>query len=183
MATRTLPDITYIRECVDYDPATGVFVWRERPSNHFPHPKAHKWWNCKFAGKIAGSGSSDRNNQRRLCFSHIRIKAHRAAWMLIHGKPVPDILDHIDGDPTNNRIANLRPATHTQNVANSKGRNGKSGVKGVSIRTRGRSTRFLAHIGSGNSYRALGYFATLEEAAKTRREAAEYLYGDYARHD
>jgi hypothetical protein len=42
---------------------------------------------------------------------------HRVIWYLHHGS-VPDFLDHIDGNPLNNRIENLRPATKAQNAMN-----------------------------------------------------------------
>ena len=182
MATKRLPDISYIRECVDYDPITGVFTWRERPPHHFPHPKAHKWWNTKFAGKPAGTGTRSRQNYWRLCLGGNFMKAHRVVWLLERGEPVPDIIDHIDGDTLNNRISNLRIATNSQNLANS-ARRLTTNVKGVHLRHRGNSIRFLAYLTVHGKRHSLGYFATLEEAATARREAAQKAFGEFARHD
>ena len=43
---------------------------------------------------------------------------HRAVWLYTYGE-LPKELDHIDGDPTNNRISNLRAVTRSENMLNS----------------------------------------------------------------
>ncbi len=71
-------------------------------------------------------------------YVHVKIKeksfkAHRLVFLLHHGY-MPDIIDHIDGDKTNNRIENLRAATKAENCQNQKIRStNKSGIKGVSF--------------------------------------------------
>ena len=184
MAPKRLPEISYVRECVIYDPDTGLFTWRTRPLHHFPCEVAWKWWNTKFANQPAGSGTNSRQNYWRLCLGHSRIKAHRIAWLLVHGEPVPNIIDHVDGDTLNNRISNLRAATSGENSANSKGHyNSTTGAKGVYFRRSNRYRPFVVHIGSKGSRRWLGAFATLEEAITARREAACRLHGVFAKHD
>lgn len=62
---------------------------------------------------------------------------HRIVWELHNGEiPEGMLIDHIDGDSTNNLIANLRIVDHTENTRNAKMRkDNTSGVKGVSILT------------------------------------------------
>jgi hypothetical protein len=58
--------------------------------------------------------------------------AHRLVWALCKGSPVPDTLDHINGNRSDNRIENLRPATTKDNTVNRKKRaNAKSKWYGV----------------------------------------------------
>jgi len=70
-------------------------------------------------------------------YVHIKIKAkafkaHRLIFLYHHGF-LPDLVDHIDGDKTNNKIENLRLATKQENCRNQKVRStNNSGVKGVS---------------------------------------------------
>ena len=180
---KPLPDTDYIRECIDYSPQAGTFTWRERPLHHFPHLTAQRWWNGRFAGEPAGWGSNDRTAYWRLCFGHYKVKAHRVAWLLVYGEPVPEILDHIDGNKLNNRINNLRAVTNWQNAAGQKTRDGTfSGVKGVYFRRRGNSERFVVHIGWLGRKHWVGSFTTLDEAIAARREAADRLYGKFAKH-
>ena len=49
-----------------------------------------------------------------------QMRLHRAIWLFVHGA-IPDgmDLDHINGDRTDNRIANLRLVTPKENKANS----------------------------------------------------------------
>lgn len=89
-------------------------------------------------------------------------------------------VDHINGDPLDNRKSNLRPATRSQNNAN-KGlqSNNTSGYKGVSkFKLTG---RFQAYIKKQNKRIHLGYFPTPEQAATAYNSAAKELFGEFAK--
>src|SRR5215469_1292035 len=142
MAPKTLPPRAYVREALDYDPETGAFRWRERPSAHFPDEVTRRKWNTRWADKPAGKAHC--RGYLRITLDYKDYLLHRLAWLLGHGEPVPGMLDHIDGDRRNNRIANLRAATQSENNWNSRLRkNNLVGVKGV---RRMRSGRFSAEI-------------------------------------
>jgi hypothetical protein len=78
----------------------------------------------RFKGKVAGSPLKDNGGYRYLCLGKggkaYSFTAHRVAWALYHGEFVPNdrIIDHIDGNPDNNRIENLRLVTHSENQKN-----------------------------------------------------------------
>lgn len=178
MAARPLPDVAYLRECLDYDQETGVFRWLVRPDEHFLSAVVARQWNTKWAGKNAGN--SDPRGYLAIGVSYQLFKAHRLAWLLVHGEPVPSVIDHVDGVPGNNRIMNLRAATSSDNMANRRANSHSgTGVKGVSVLGSG---RFRAVIRSRGVRLHLGCFDTLAEAVLARREAAERLHGDFARH-
>lgn len=92
---------------------------------------------------------------------------HKLA-IYIHTGEYPDLVDHINRDPSDNRLTNLRKATQQQNMVNSKIRkDNKTGVKGVFKLDH----RYLAYINRfGVRYR-LGLFNSLEEATAARVEA------------
>lgn len=91
-----------------------------------------------------------------------------------------DEIDHINGDPFDNRWTNLRPATHMQNHSNrGKNRNNKSGFKGVSWH-RG-AQKWVAQIRSQNQVRYLGVFTDPHEAALVYRKAELEAFGEFAR--
>jgi len=96
--------------------------------------------------------------------------------------PPPDGLlnDHRDGNGLNNTRANIRPATHAQNVWNSrKRRTSKSPYKGVSYRRVDK--RWTAQIKVGEKNLILGLFATAEEAARAYDAKARELRGEFAK--
>lgn len=134
-------------------------------------------WNTRYAGQIAGSvqhGYIKINFERRFFY------AHRLAWFLVHGKDTASQIDHIDGDRLNNRISNLRVASNAENQANARRQsNNTTGIKGV---VRIRNGRYRAEITHDYRNINLGHFDTLEEAATVRRDAAERLHGEFARH-
>lgn len=103
--------------------------------------------------------------------------AHRLAWLYVHGEWPDGELDHIDRNPGNNAIANLRLASTGQNGANTGPRlSNSSGCKGISPTRVHRSKPWFARVGS----QFLGYFATAEEAARAYDAAARERWGEYA---
>jgi hypothetical protein len=90
-----------------------------------------------------------------------------------------EIIDHINHDTLDNRRQNLRKCTGTQNKTNSKiYRNNKSGFKGVHWHKR--DGTWGASIGYNGKQIHIGYFATLEEAARAYNETARQLHGEFA---
>ena len=175
MAPITLPSRDRVSQLLHYAPDTGELMWLPRPVRPFPDDGALKSWNAKYAGTQAGSIGG-------IGHRYIRIEghtfmAHRLAWLIVHGEPVPIEIDHIDRDRANNRITNLRAATHSQNGFNVGVRsNNTTGIVGVSLHSGG---KFLAKIRHQRQTIYLGLFPTLEEAAEARRSAEARLFGDF----
>jgi hypothetical protein len=97
---------------------------------------------------------------------------------IIAGDPNGLDVDHRDGDGLNNRRANLRPATRSQNAANSGSRSGTSQYKGVCWSTR--RGRWIAQIRRGGRKTWIGYFDDEESAARAYDAAARAEWGEFA---
>ena len=97
---------------------------------------------------------------------------HRVVWKIVTGQD-PNVIDHINGDGTDNRWENLRSVTIAQNTLNrSLSSNNRSGVSGVcSVDGRWRAT-----IRGGRNKIILGEYKTFEEAVAARK-IAEEKYG------
>lgn len=106
--------------------------------------------------------------------------AHRVAWLLVHGDWPKGHLDHINGDRADNRMANLREATHAENLHNrGRNKNNTSGYKGVSLH---RSTgKWDARIMVNRKQVYLGIYETQEDAHAAYTSAAAKLHGTFAR--
>ena len=90
------------------------------------------------------------------------------------------IIDHINGNPLDNRKCNLRIATPTQNNMNMKKRSDNiSGYKGVGWQKK--RNKWRARITINKKTIELGYFNTIEEAIKARQKAEEEYFGEYNR--
>jgi hypothetical protein len=89
-------------------------------------------------------------------------------------------LDHINGEKADNRFANLREATHSQNCHNIRRRpkTNTTGFKGVTYFARCRTFRAKIHV--DGRYLSLGYFATAEEAHAAYCAAATEHFGEFA---
>lgn len=91
------------------------------------------------------------------------------------------IADHINGDGLDNRRANLRVATRSQNCANQRKRRASAvGLKGVTVSKNRKNRRFQAQIRHDGSNHHLGYFATAQEAHRAYCHAAEQAFGPFA---
>jgi hypothetical protein len=180
MARKTLPDRELLRQLLRYDPDTGEFTWLPRPREMFVINKAHAYevWNAKYAGKSAGYFK--KHGYLYITIVANKFLGHRLAWLIYHGPPVPNSIDHMDGNSRNNRIANLRAATQSQNLANAgMNKRNKLGVRGVYYSERDKLFCVDVRI-NDEQYR--GWFRTLEEAIKAQQDAAIRLHGEFARH-
>jgi hypothetical protein len=103
---------------------------------------------------------------------------HRLIYLMHHGE-VPEFVDHADGDHTNNRIENLRPASRAENNRNAKLRkDNKYGVKGVALH----KGRWIARLRVDGKAVHVGSYGSMEAAAAAVSEARERLHGPFHRH-
>lgn len=176
----TFPTLSYLRECFDYNPETGVLTWRHRPITHFRTKRACSIWNSRNAGKHAGSPMP--LGCLRVSVNDADYYVHRVAFALHHSlemAQVPALVDHKDCDQANNRAANLRSATKAQNGQNRGAqRSNTSGYKGVYFHKVWK--RWSAQIDNNRKRRTLGYFDTPEEAYEAYCAAAKALHGEFA---
>ena len=141
--------VEQLKHALDYDADTGVFIWRTRPG------KAVK------AGDVAGCV------EKRIGYVTIGIagriyKAHRLAWLYAYGEWPKGLIDHINGNKADNRIANLRDVFadgNSQNVRKPNRRN-KSGFMGVIWY----QNKWRASMSVNGKSKWLGDYSTPEEA-------------------
>lgn len=149
----------------DYDPETGVIAW--------------KYHNGRRSKDHAGFVDQCGYRKIKICIDAeaFSVPAHRVVWLYMMGNWPPRQIDHIDGNKLNNKWANLRTATPSQNIANQTHRN-PSGFKGV---TRMPNGKWVARIRRKGRFTHLGTFNTILDAASAYRVAAREEYGEYAR--
>lgn len=169
-----LPDAETLLILFDYRPETGALRWRPRPATR-PDDRA---WNTKYAGREAGHVSA--RGYRVVDIERATYKVHRVIYKMVTREEPPAQIDHINGDYSDNRIENLRPATPSQNCANKPTqRNSTTGVKGVSFDKR--RGLFMARVQlRGHSY-YVGLFKTLDAAKAARDSKARQLHGEFFR--
>ena len=136
-----------LRELLDYDPTAGTFTWRQRRGG-------------KATNGIE-AGGRHRGNYRRIKVDGHRYLAHRLAWFYVHGVWPSVGIDHFDTDPSNNRFANLREATMSENRQNlRRAVRGSAGLLG----TWRSGNKWCAAIKLHGKRIHLGTFATTEAA-------------------
>jgi hypothetical protein len=177
MAKIDLPTPDELRQLVHYEPENGKLFWRERPDHMFKSGKntptrSAKIWNTRYAGKEAFSYPNTHGHlfgAIRTGRGRAKIYAHRAAWAYVYGE-WPEIIDHINGDPSDNRIANLRSVTQALNGRNQRLRatntSGHCGVYFYKSRK-----MWTAQIMVDGKSKSLGYFQNKQDAVDARLSA------------
>lgn len=163
------PSITTerLREVLGYNPETGAFVWLVSPRRNVA------------AGQVAGT---DENGYVRICIARKCYKAHRLAWLYFYGEWPCGEVDHINGVRNDNRISNLRLATHSQNRANvAKYSNNTSGYKGVHWHKQNRKWQAVVNVNGKRI--SCGLFASREEAHAAYCKKAAEVFGEFHRPD
>lgn len=172
---RKLPSQALLRELYDYDPLTGIFRWKIDPRG-----------GKRRAGETAGT--LRKNGYIFIGVDGLgQFAAHRLAWIYAYGPTIGGAeIDHIDGNPGNNALSNLRLATSTEQKHNKKVQsNNRSGLKGAYYHAcrRGMKWRSQIKIDENGIKRLifLGYFHTAEEAHAAYARAALQYFGEFAR--
>lgn len=148
-----------LRELLHYEPETGVFTWRVSTSNR---------------ARIGALAGTYKRGYLRIGLCNRVYAAHRLAWLYVTGAMPVGWLDHINRNPRDNRIANLRGVTPSENRQNATApANNASGYKGV---TRTKNGRFTAQIGHKRKSIYLGTFTSAHEASQAYAEAAKHLH-------
>ena len=139
-----------LREVVHYDPETGKFTRKVRLAQR------HQ------VGDDACHPMS--NGYLRIAIDSERYLAHRLAWLYVHGEWPKHDIDHINGDRTDNRIANLRVGTHAQNMQNRRRpqAGSRSGLIGASWDTHAGKWRAGVQLNGERIH--IGMFDSAEEA-------------------
>ena len=155
-----------LRERLYYDPETGLFTWVSKKS-----PKSRV--------KVGTTAGTIESYGYRIIKLYGKIyKAHRLAWLYMTGEWPAELIDHINGNRSDNRWGNLREATPAQNVMNMKPV-GASGAKGVCWHKKDK--KWQAAIRHRGTTLYLGQFNSRDEAARVYAVAARDLFGEFAR--
>lgn len=154
-----------VRRELQYCPETGLFTRKvSRGSGR--------------AGAVAGT--DDGKGYLKIQVLGRRYRAHRLAWLYVYGHLPDGEIDHINGNKSDNRIANLRVATPQENSRNRPTRiDNAIGLKGVSFH---RATgKYRAKISHGGREHSLGLYESPESAHAAYVRAANENFGEFAR--
>lgn len=169
MAAQQMPPQERLRKLLDYSPETGLLVWRELAPADFRQgargpDTAAKIWNRVNAGRPALSTPKANGY---LCggLDYQQLLQHRVIWKWMTGEE-PDNIDHINGNPADNRWQNLRSVSRHINMRNmKKSAANRSGVTGVGFH----DGRWVASHTVAGKTRHLGKFGDKESAIAARQ--------------
>ena len=154
----------YLKTILSYSPETGVFVWLVKRNSK--------------GGKVAPGVVADSvsvHGYARIGIDGKRYPSHRLAWFYMYGKWPAKQIDHINRNKLDNRIANLREATDSENRQNmSLSVKNKSGVTGVTWDKQRK--KWFAKITYNYKQIPLGRFDNIKDAANAYAKAKQKLH-------
>jgi len=157
--------VDLLNEWISYDPDSGEFTWKKSPNN------------LVNAGDKAGF--YEKRGYRIINLNKKVVKAHRMAWAITYGYFPTLEIDHIDNNPSNNKISNLREVDRSKNQMNARvPKNNSSGHKGVHYCNP--KSKWIASIGHNKKKICIGHFDSFEDALLARKKAEKEIHGEYA---
>lgn len=170
MVPNILPDASRLRELFDYNPDTGVIIWRPRSPESFATESSYKNWNKRFSGKPIPVSNKPYRAQTLVDGKAYPI--HRIIFKIMTGVDPVGVIDHINQDHTDNRWCNLRDVNVTVNRLNTKARaDNRLGIKGVSVKGK----KYVVHIGLRGRSIHIGSYDSYEIAAIAHQAAAKVI--------
>ena len=151
--------LSKLKEYLSYNPDTGVFSCI-KPSGK------------RKVGDLVGTING---RYLQIGFGMQRERAHRLAWLYVHGE-MPKVIDHINGTGLDNRLCNLRNVTQKENVHNYRivPKHNSTGYLGVSYFKA--SNKFSAYVTNNYKKIHLGYFDDPKVAHQTYLTAKRKLH-------
>lgn len=162
---RPLPSKERLNELFSYDPENGLLLWKIRTGSRTP------------VGQVAGWKNSV-SKRRWVSIDGVQYIHARVVYCFHKGDPAGWLIDHINRDPTDDRIDNLRLVRARENSINAgMHANNTSGCKGVSWDAK--RQKWYAYITDNGRMLSLGRHTTLAAAISARKAAEARLFAGY----
>lgn len=178
ISSKETPELlSILRTLWNFNVENGTFTWKPRLDADIKDRR----WNGRFAGRQVGSPTSQGyiRTTIKIDGKNAGLLLHRVAWAFATGHWPLGLIDHKNEIKSDNRIDNLRIATHAQNIYNRVPRNDSTGIKGA--RFDSRYDRYQARITVDGKTLHLGMFDTAQEAGLAYKEAAIKHHGEFAK--
>lgn len=140
-------------------------------------------WNVNRRGSAVAdsvAGTVDQTGYLRVKIDGKRYKAHRIAWLIQFGQYPSEVIDHINGVPTDNRLSNLRDVSaklNSQNLKRAKKNKMRTDVLGPTFQTaRG---KWLVKVKVDGKAHYIGRYDNLEEATEAYKSAKRQYHPGY----
>lgn len=153
-----------MHEVLAYDPSSGTFRWKLNGGS-------------RRIGKVAGYVSPD--GRVWLKVDYVRRPAHRVAWLMTYGQMPTHVIDHIDGNPTNNAIANLRDVPQQLNQHNQRRPSKRNTTGFLGVHVNKKTGRYMAAITVNKRAICLGTYGTAEEAHARYLAAKQVMHAGW----
>lgn len=156
-----------LKEMLYYDAERGGFTWRKHRTK-------------RFVGMVAGYKNDCGYNLLSIRVGGVsrRYYGHRLAWFYTFGRWPEEQIDHINGNRFDNRLVNLREATHQQNCLNTKFKSRKFNYLPGTF-PKGKKWIAKLHVNSKQVF--YGCFATEEAAHNAYLGAKSKYHNEFAR--
>lgn len=162
---KPLPSLDILNDLLEFDFEKGEMRWRRKETNRVK------------VGKIAGYTA--KNGYKSIRIRGELFLCHRIFWKAFTGKDPVQGIDHIDGNPSNNCISNLRESTQQQNILNRVvDKSSASGLKGISFHKAMR--KWHARVCLNGKIKNLGYYEDPMEAHKAYIRGSKELHGEFS---